>query len=88
MDMRQQKLIQDDGEPTRSNFDGLFRCSEFAPTLGESGTTLFYQTGNAPRKPKHISPELTRQVVPKNSDGSEMCYYVHPAIATYEMIFA
>jgi hypothetical protein len=35
-----------------------------------------------------ISPELTRKVVQKNSHGSEMLYYVHAAIATYEMIFA
>src|ERR1700692_1229800 len=35
-----------------------------------------------------ISPELTGQVVPKNGHGSGMRYYVHPAIATYEVIFA
>src|SRR6266487_1249006 len=34
------------------------------------------------------SPELTGKVVPKNSHGSGMRYYVHPAIATYEVIFA
>jgi hypothetical protein len=36
----------------------------------------------------NISPEVTGQVVPKNSHGSGMRYYVHPAIATYEVIFA
>jgi hypothetical protein len=38
--------------------------------------------------PCRISPELTGQVVPKNSHGSGMRYYMHPAIATYEVIFA
>jgi hypothetical protein len=56
----------------------------FLTSFSGNGGTKFSKKGNG----VFISPELTGKVVPKNSHGSEMRYYVHPAIATYEMIFA